>query len=245
MQSIPLMKPLQVKEIKQLGSFLDANRGEEGMNLTVLHGFLCGVLSAPEFISQNDWYPYLFDEAFAFTSQEQTQTIVTLLSRLNNQVIFQLDHGMPFDFIFYQDGQLFDYQTCPDELLSQWCSGYLEGTGLSAIWQEDKIGIVMLLPFSVLANEFDLKNEIHSDGSPIIDDSNHRKHYKQNLVKTIAEIVAYWLPRRLQLDSTSNIEDTLTQLNTPKPHNGGRNDPCICGSGRKFKKCCMHKLTYH
>lgn len=21
----------------------------------------------------------------------------------------------------------------------------------------------------------------------------------------------------------------------------GRNDPCPCGSGRKFKKCCIHK----
>lgn len=21
----------------------------------------------------------------------------------------------------------------------------------------------------------------------------------------------------------------------------GRNDPCPCGSGRKFKKCCVHK----
>lgn len=22
----------------------------------------------------------------------------------------------------------------------------------------------------------------------------------------------------------------------------GRNDPCPCGSGRKFKKCCKHKM---
>ena len=24
----------------------------------------------------------------------------------------------------------------------------------------------------------------------------------------------------------------------------GRNDPCVCGSGRKFKKCCMGKVSY-
>lgn len=24
--------------------------------------------------------------------------------------------------------------------------------------------------------------------------------------------------------------------------NWGRNDPCICGSGKKFKKCCIHNL---
>jgi hypothetical protein len=23
----------------------------------------------------------------------------------------------------------------------------------------------------------------------------------------------------------------------------GRNDPCPCGSGKKFKKCCIHEVT--
>ena len=23
----------------------------------------------------------------------------------------------------------------------------------------------------------------------------------------------------------------------------GRNDPCVCGSGKKFKKCCIEKLS--
>jgi hypothetical protein len=25
-----------------------------------------------------------------------------------------------------------------------------------------------------------------------------------------------------------------------KPHQTGRNDPCRCGSGKKFKRCCMN-----
>ncbi|OGR89079.1 MAG: hypothetical protein A2992_03105 [Elusimicrobia bacterium RIFCSPLOWO2_01_FULL_59_12] len=27
----------------------------------------------------------------------------------------------------------------------------------------------------------------------------------------------------------------------PQPADLGRNDPCRCGSGRKYKKCCMEK----
>jgi len=27
---------------------------------------------------------------------------------------------------------------------------------------------------------------------------------------------------------------------TPKPPN--RNDPCFCGSGLKYKKCCLNKI---
>ncbi|MFA9615105.1 MAG: SEC-C metal-binding domain-containing protein [Deltaproteobacteria bacterium] len=34
-------------------------------------------------------------------------------------------------------------------------------------------------------------------------------------------------------------------MNPPKPIQAdpkvGRNDPCPCGSGMKFKKCCMNK----
>lgn len=34
-------------------------------------------------------------------------------------------------------------------------------------------------------------------------------------------------------------------INTPtliKNKIPGRNDPCICGSGKKFKKCCLKKF---
>jgi hypothetical protein len=27
----------------------------------------------------------------------------------------------------------------------------------------------------------------------------------------------------------------------PEGHNLGRNDPCHCGSGRKYKQCCLDK----
>jgi uncharacterized protein YecA (UPF0149 family) len=30
-----------------------------------------------------------------------------------------------------------------------------------------------------------------------------------------------------------------TEAVTETPGKAGRNDPCPCGSGRKFKKCCL------
>ncbi|MGE5362380.1 MAG: SEC-C metal-binding domain-containing protein [Bacteroidales bacterium] len=29
--------------------------------------------------------------------------------------------------------------------------------------------------------------------------------------------------------------------NSPTTHHLGRNDPCHCGSGRKYKQCCLEK----
>jgi len=44
-------------------------------------------------------------------------------------------------------------------------------------------------------------------------------------------------------DRPENISALERLLNPESPkiheHNIGRNDPCYCGSGKKFKKCCL------
>ncbi len=46
----------------------------------------------------------------------------------------------------------------------------------------------------------------------------------------------------LQPDEPEDISDLETLLNPPQPMRTekkvGRNDPCPCGSGKKYKKCC-------
>ena len=43
-------------------------------------------------------------------------------------------------------------------------------------------------------------------------------------------------------EGEEDISELTVLLNTPKTivleKKPGRNDPCICGSGKKFKKCC-------
>jgi uncharacterized protein len=45
---------------------------------------------------------------------------------------------------------------------------------------------------------------------------------------------AYWLERRID---PVQPQSAPYQRSTPRV---GRNDPCPCGSGKKFKKCCLH-----
>ena len=45
----------------------------------------------------------------------------------------------------------------------------------------------------------------------------------------------------LEPDKPEDISDLEKLLNPPKPLQvvkTGRNDPCPCGSGKKYKKCC-------
>jgi hypothetical protein len=45
------------------------------------------------------------------------------------------------------------------------------------------------------------------------------------------EVISPSSSPRIKLESLSRAEDNPARV--------GRNDPCICGSGRKFKRCCM------
>jgi len=45
----------------------------------------------------------------------------------------------------------------------------------------------------------------------------------------------------IEPDKPEDISDLEKLLNPPKPDQYvkiGRNDPCPCGSGKKYKKCC-------
>ena len=49
-----------------------------------------------------------------------------------------------------------------------------------------------------------------------------------------------------ELDKTEDISDLERALNPPQQiisQKVGRNDPCPCGSGKKFKKCCNANKT--
>jgi uncharacterized protein len=50
----------------------------------------------------------------------------------------------------------------------------------------------------------------------------------------VTEIAAYWRKRRptLAIGSSQPVSVSL------KANQPGRNDPCPCGSGRKFMVCC-------
>jgi SWIM/SEC-C metal-binding protein len=49
----------------------------------------------------------------------------------------------------------------------------------------------------------------------------------------------------IEPDKSEDISDLERLLNPPKPQvknfDIGRNDPCYCGSGKKYKKCCLQK----
>jgi uncharacterized protein len=58
--------------------------------------------------------------------------------------------------------------------------------------------------------------------------------WSRKITPAVRAIHAYWLPKR-HADYEAVRAEMTVRREGPKV---GRNDPCPCGSGRKFKHCC-------
>lgn len=66
------------------------------------------------------------------------------------------------------------------------------------------------------------------------------------VIKTSDEIDTDINHKQLKELKSDLRDQVITQLRTPTRRTGPRkgairNDPCPCGSGRKYKKCCINK----
>lgn len=56
---------------------------------------------------------------------------------------------------------------------------------------------------------------------------------QQAIAPSVRAIHAYWLARREEfITAATPVRHTESRV--------GRNEPCPCGSGKMYKKCCLH-----
>jgi uncharacterized protein len=110
----------------------------------------------------------------------------------------------------------------PDNVddVAEFCSGYVAGARLQPLWGTDDLAVLRLLPFAALAGE--IEDEIHGpDDKPLADRPAWEQMHRERLSAHVAATYAYW---RSKPRASKKV---------------GRNDPCPCGSGNKYKKCCI------
>jgi SWIM/SEC-C metal-binding protein len=84
------------------------------------------------------------------------------------------------------------------------------------------------------------KLKLGTEKNPAIVNVKTKKRMKE--VATIFEKNDWKYTIEVDRDKSEDIADLEILLNWPKPTEAekkvGRNDPCSCGSGKKYKKCC-------
>jgi uncharacterized protein len=208
----------------------------EAMTLDTLQGFLCAVISGPDLIPPSVWLAEALGESPEYPSPAQADEVTGLMMKFYNTVASALANKKDFDLILY------NLEENPEELdYAQWCDGYVFGSQIGeSNWFEaageyaedlsDKMEVFFML--SGLLKEDALEHK-----EPWLSEKEEKRRMvlaREAFSATIGAIYQFWLAQRT-IPSPMRRE-------SPKV---GRNDPCPCGSGKKFKQCCGKAPTVH
>lgn len=109
-------------------------------------------------------------------------------------------------------------------IVDEWCHGYMRGVALDAFaWRASEADIEELL------RPIRLRGTVEGWGR--IDTMNAADQAREQnaIAQSVRALHKYWLDRRA-------LQSAPSRRASPKV---GRNDPCPCGSGRKYKHCCL------
>jgi uncharacterized protein len=204
------------------------------MDVTTLEGYLTALAIGPQSVMPSQWLPWVWDmddgEAEPeFVDDEQARRILSLIMRLYNGVIgsFMTDPDA-FEPMFWRGKQ---------RGATEWCEGFLLGLQFNdEAWALLSIGQpAWFTPFMRLGT---------AEGIDITASKGDAGEWMREVAPSLVSINAYWRERRDSQASGIVGDDFRLGVQTevvPVVRGGpkiGRNDPCPCGSGKKFKKCC-------
>jgi uncharacterized protein len=213
---------LTESELDRLDQFLGApQRIESALPLDAVQGLFAAIACSPAPVPEKKWLPEVLGGSL-FGSDDEASEITGLLTRFAEEVARQLNEGEGFDLILYgEEG---------DEELSTWAEGYLIGVDLAdPPWEataEPEDLENMLFPFLALTGQAQaMAREAGEEWTSADDEAKMLAEVREGLADHLLQVRQYWFEK--------GIPPTLRR-DGPKI---GRNDPCPCGSGKKYKSC--------
>jgi uncharacterized protein len=242
-----LSVPLTDAEITELDELLLAIPEErDPLDVVMLDGFLTGVLLQPDVVLPSAWLPFVFDaqgrEIELPGGEAEAQRMLGLLMRRHNEIAAHIAAREAFDPIVFEletaDGRPLAGKAAI-AALQPWAAGFMGALTafpalLDAVETSEEtagalLGILRHLPpdpddAGEPSRRFEREKAELDRDVPLadLDDA------IDELVACVMDVAEFSRPRR------PVVRDA------PK---AGRNDPCPCGSGRKFKHC--HGRSVH
>ncbi len=220
-------------EFDRLDELLFRSGGEGALNLEELDGFFAALICGPEIVMPSEYLPEICglesnDADFAFEDLEELQEFLGLLMRHWNNIAHTLSSGEIF-LPFLQEND--DGVVCAND----WAWGFMRGVEMRHdAWVElfnDEEHAGPLIPILVLFHEHDPDPEMRPYEEPM--SAERREELLVGVAAAVTILYKYFAPHR-------RGEVTAYDQTTPRrtPSKIGRNDPCPCGSGKKYKRCC-------
>jgi uncharacterized protein len=229
MNNAKIQQPLSDDELDRLGKFLDGI-GTPAMNIESVDGYFAALICGPDMVLPSEYLPAIWGEDFCFNDNNQATDILGLLMRHWNTISSALlrtlkkpDVYMP---VLLEDDEGIAHG-------NNWARGFMRGVqARPASWRELIVSIEHdgpLLPIMLLAHEHDPDPAMRP--KPVAPDK--REEILQTMIAGLTMIYRHFAPHRRSHASASRP--------APLRREGrkiGRNEPCPCGSGLKYKRCC-------
>ena len=223
-------EPLNDAELDRLGNFFKSCKGGKAMNLEELDGFFAALIAGPETVMPSECHPEVFggemSDTCEFSSLEEANEILGLMMRHWNTVA-----GALFKDEVYVPLLLEDEHGVAQG--NDWARGFMRGMRMRHDgWAElvnDEVNGGCLIPMMMLYHEHDEDPKMRP--KPITPEK--REDIITHMAAGLVGAYRYFRGhRRPSVGSASAPESGRTTSKV------GRNDPCPCGSGKKYKKCC-------
>jgi len=227
-----LTRPLSDTDRDELHAFLAGRR--DALDPEALDGLFCALIVGPETLGPSDWMPLALGHSeLVWESEGQMRRILELLLREWNSIA----SGFQTDWSDVPESEMRDRMYLPNvdptredpehPLASRWAEGFGKGLGVFGehAWEIMDGDEEALATGSLIA----ALNQGHNDNGEVFDHASR----KQMLAHVVVGLQHLY---RLFREEHSRPGTGHTPYRAPQLP--GRNDPCPCGSGLKFKKCC-------
>jgi uncharacterized protein len=197
-----------------------------------LDGYLTGIVVTPQAlpISPERWIVHLWDDEPVFDDDFQMKLVLGPVINRCNALGIEIDRSLKRletdKVVDYRPRFLSGDQRPLHDTVRTWVRGFWKAMALAPqTWNaliEDERTKVIIQPF---VGFFDLGEREPDEIPANIDDLHEHAALIPRMILVLRKLA------RIRLEKTD----------APRhPHQGkvGRNHPCTCGSGRKFKRCC-------
>lgn len=210
----------------------------DAMCVSELDGYVAGLLLCPEMIMPSEWLPEVWglDDEPEFASMEQAQATIGAVMAHYNRVAENLStRNRPYEIVLEQAGGE------GEPFWEFWIAGFYQAMRLrpdawKAYLNADNPDV--RAAFAVMVSLVDL-----SEGESKLP-AQLQEEFEDQAVVTIPQLVIEmndWIKSQVPAPM-GGVSDWFSAANSnavpARSNKVGRNEPCSCGSGRKYKRCC-------
>ncbi len=217
-------------DLDRLEHLLEDPSFDAAMRLDEVQGYLCAALTGPQPLAEADWLAEVLGSETALAG-EPGREAAGILRRFALDLAANLVNDDPLTLYLYptseEDNAPSDYEP--------WCLAYLHGVDTAvedwfeALDDDEEVEWLdeRLFPLMVLTGEAEAAARQHGEAWPEGEELEELlAQSREDLARAVSEIYLFWHAKH----GVATIRRDATKV--------GRNDPCPCGSGKKFKQCC-------